>query len=105
MAQLDANKVQLDLKPQSIAGLIYVAVEQSRSAQPSRDFRVSLSSFLPNVLADKAWIEKVLANLLGNAMKYSPQDQPIFVSADPRRRCSPSASPIAAPGSTPSNRA
>jgi two-component system sensor histidine kinase KdpD len=85
MAQLDANKVQLDLKPQSIAGLIYVAVEQCRSSQPSRDFRVSLSSFLPNVLADKAWIEKVLANLLSNAIKYSPPDQSIFVSADPQK--------------------
>jgi len=85
MAQLDANKVQLDLKPQSIAGLIYVAVEQSRSSQPSRDIRVSLSSFLPNVLADKAWIEKVLANLLSNAIKYPPPDQSIFVSADPQK--------------------
>ncbi|MGP8258390.1 MAG: ATP-binding protein [Acidobacteriaceae bacterium] len=85
MSQLDANKVQLDLKPQSIAGLIYVAVEQCRSEHPSRDFRVSLSSFLPNVLVDKAWIEKVLANLLGNAAKYSPPDQPIFVAADPQK--------------------
>ena len=85
MSQLDARKVQLDLKPQSIAGLIYVAVEQCRSGQPSRDFRVSLSSFLPNVLADKAWIEKVLANLLENAAKYSPPDQPIYVSADPQK--------------------
>jgi two-component system sensor histidine kinase KdpD len=73
------------MKPQSIAGLIYVAVEQCRSTQPSRDIRVSLSSFLPNVLADKAWIEKVLANLLGNAAKYSPPGQPIFVSADPQK--------------------
>jgi two-component system sensor histidine kinase KdpD len=85
MAQLDARRVQLELKPQSIAGLIYVAVEQCRSGQPSRDFRVSLSSFLPNVLADKAWIEKVLANLLENACKYSPPDQPIYVSADPQK--------------------
>ncbi|MGA2438618.1 MAG: ATP-binding protein [Acidobacteriaceae bacterium] len=85
MSQLDARKVQLELKPQSIAALIYVAVEQCRSTQPSRDFRVSLSSFLPNVLADKAWIEKVLANLLGNATKYSPPNQPIFVSADPQK--------------------
>jgi two-component system sensor histidine kinase KdpD len=85
MAQLDANKVQLELKPQSIAGLIYVAVEQCRSGEPARDIRVSLSSFLPNVLADKAWIEKVLANLLGNASKYSPPNQPIFVSADPQK--------------------
>jgi len=85
MSQLDANKVQLVLKPQSVAGLIYVAVEQCRSEFPTRDFRVSLSSFLPNVLVDKAWIEKVLANLLGNAAKYSPSDQPIFVSADPQK--------------------
>ena len=85
MSQLDANKVQLELKPQSIAGLIYVAVEQCRADHPSRDFRVSLSSFLPNVLADKSWIEKVLANLLGNAAKYSPPDQPIFVAADPQK--------------------
>jgi two-component system sensor histidine kinase KdpD len=85
MSQLDANKVQLELKPQSIAGLIYVAVEQCRADYPTRDFRVSLSSFLPNVLADKAWIEKVLANLLGNAAKYSPQDQPIFIAADPQK--------------------
>lgn len=85
MSQLDANKVQLDLKPQSIAGLIYVAVEQCRADFPSRDFRVSLSSFLPNVLADKSWIEKVLANLLGNAAKYSPIDQPIFIAADPQK--------------------
>ena len=85
MSQLDANKVQLELKPQSIAGLIYVAVEQCRAEYPSRDFRVSLSSFLPNVLADKSWIEKVLANLLGNAAKYSPLDQPIFIAADPQK--------------------
>ncbi len=85
MAQLDAHKVQLDLKPQPIAALIYAAVEQCRAGQPERDFRVSLSSFLPNVLADKAWIEKVLANLLGNAAKYSPVDQPIFISADPQK--------------------
>ena len=36
-------------------------------------------------LRDKAWIEKVLANLLGNAAKYSPVDQPIFISADPQK--------------------
>jgi two-component system sensor histidine kinase KdpD len=34
------------------------------------------------VLADAAWIGKVLANLLGNAVKYSAPDQPIFVTAE-----------------------
>ena len=84
MAQLDAHKVHLELKPQPVAALIEPAVEQARIASPAREFRVSLSSTLPNAIADAAWIHKVLANLLGNAVKYSPPDQPIFVSASPQ---------------------
>jgi two-component system sensor histidine kinase KdpD len=81
MAQLDAHKVHLQPKPQSITPLIDAAVEQSHTTDSSREIRVSLSANLPNVVADAAWIEKVLLNLLGNAMKYSPSNQPIFVSA------------------------
>jgi two-component system, OmpR family, sensor histidine kinase KdpD len=86
MAQLDANKVQLELRPEPIARLIHDAVDRVRaeclSAHRPRDIRVSLSAALPNVLADSAWIHKVLSNLLENAVKYSPQGQPIFVTAD-----------------------
>ncbi len=84
MAQLDANKVQLELKPLSVASLVEDAVAQTRAANPSREIRVSLSQSLPRVIADAAWIEKVLLNLLANAIKYSPPNQPIFVSADPQ---------------------
>jgi two-component system, OmpR family, sensor histidine kinase KdpD len=103
MAQLDANKVHLELRPQPIAPIIHEAVQEleaqlqaqlqaqlppdSRAGHPAREVRVSLASNLPNVLADAAWIHKVLMNLLENAVKYSPPDasgqaQPIFVSAD-----------------------
>jgi two-component system sensor histidine kinase KdpD len=84
MAQLDANKVQLELKPVSVASLVDDAVDQTRAVNPSREIRVSLSRALPRVVADSAWIEKVLLNLLANAIKYSPPNQPIFVSADPQ---------------------
>jgi len=82
MAQLDANKVHLELRPQPIAPLIQAAVAECLAAHPGRDLRVSLSATLPNVLADAAWIHKVLTNLLENAVKYSPVNQPIFVAAD-----------------------
>ena len=87
MAQLDARKVQLDLKPLRVADLVNAAVDESRLANPAREFRVSLSSSLPLVLADAGWIHKVIANLLGNAIKYSPaiaagQAPPIHVTAD-----------------------
>ncbi|HEY4379084.1 MAG TPA: ATP-binding protein [Acidobacteriaceae bacterium] len=82
MAQLDEHKVHLELKPHKVAALIEPAVEQARLASPNREFRVTFSPSLPGALADAAWIHKVLANLLGNAVKYSPADQPIYVSAD-----------------------
>ena len=82
MAQLDAHKVQLDLKPQPVAALIHDSVDSCRAAFPGRDIRVSIPRSLPNVLADSAWIAKVLTNLLGNAVKYSAADKPVFVSAD-----------------------
>jgi two-component system, OmpR family, sensor histidine kinase KdpD len=84
MAQLDANKVQLELKPLSVASLVEDSVAQTRAANPAREIRVSLSRSLPRIVADLAWIEKVLLNLLANAVKYSPPNQPIFVSADPQ---------------------
>jgi two-component system, OmpR family, sensor histidine kinase KdpD len=82
MAQLDANKVQLDKHPLSVPQIVDSAVAQCRLTCPSRDFRVSIPHSLPQVLADAGWIQKVLANLLGNAVKYSPLDQPVYVSAD-----------------------
>lgn len=82
MAQLDAQKVQLDLRPHRIADLVHPAIAQCRFTCPQRDFRVSLSASLPTVLADAAWIGKVLANLLGNSVKYSSPDQPIFLTAE-----------------------
>lgn len=84
MAQLDANRVHLDRRPHSIAELVEPVVTQCRITCPMREFRVTLSASLPMVLADAAWIGKVLANLLGNAVKYSPPDQPIFVTAEPQ---------------------
>jgi len=84
MAQLDADKVQLELKPLPVATLVDEAVAQCRTDNPSRDIRVSVSQSLPRVIADRAWIEKVLGNLLANATKYSPPNQPVFVSADPQ---------------------
>ena len=90
MAQLDANKVQLEIRPQPVAPLIHDAVDECRQdhveenvpGQPCREFRVSLSSSLPPVLVDAAWIHKVLANLLDNAVKYSPAGQPVFITAE-----------------------
>ena len=82
MAQLDAHKVHLELKPEPVAALIHDCGRTP--AAPCIRTAISASPWprsLPNVLADAAWIQKVLSNLLGNAVKYSDAGQPIFVSA------------------------
>jgi two-component system, OmpR family, sensor histidine kinase KdpD len=82
MAQLDANKVQLDVRAHAVLMLVQAAVEHARSLAPKCDFRVSVAANVGQVLADAAWIQKVLGNLLGNAMKYSGGAEPISVSAE-----------------------
>jgi two-component system sensor histidine kinase KdpD len=82
MAQLDAHKVHLELRPEPVSALVDAAVTACRAAAPTREIRIALASNLPEVLADAAWVQKVLGNLLENATKYSPADKPIFVSAD-----------------------
>lgn len=84
MAQLDANKVQLEFRPQPLRTLVEAAVEHERKRAPKREFRISIAANLPPVQVDAAWIQKVLANLLGNAIKYSGPQEPIFVSAEPQ---------------------
>jgi len=81
MAQLDANKVQLELRPEPVAALLEAAVEEARAVQPRREFQISAATGMPSVIVDAGWMQKVLGNLLGNAMKYSAVAEPVLVSA------------------------
>jgi two-component system sensor histidine kinase KdpD len=49
-----------------------------------RAVRVSLPSGLPAVLADPPLMERVIANLIGNALRYSPDGAPPLLTARAR---------------------
>jgi two-component system sensor histidine kinase KdpD len=46
-----------------------------------RRVSVNVEAPLSRVLADAAWLQKVICNLIENAAKYSPDDSPITVKA------------------------
>ena len=43
---------------------------------------IDIPETLPTVAADPALLERAIANLVDNALKWSPDDRPIYVQAD-----------------------
>ena len=83
---LDVSRIQsgkLSVNPEEIAlhSLVDEEVNNIRSSTDKHEFQVDIPHDLPNVIADRHKLTQVLANLLGNATKYSPGGGQITVSA------------------------
>jgi two-component system sensor histidine kinase KdpD len=74
----------MEFTPQSVAELIENARRTSSSALAGHRLEIHVPEKISRILADPVWIERVLCNLLENAAKYSPADQPITVTAEQR---------------------
>lgn len=84
MAQLDAHEVKLELEPHQIREAIDAALEASRNVTGEHPVQVRLAENLPAAMMDVSWIKKVLQHLIENAVKYSPEKSPIFISSEMR---------------------
>lgn len=80
MVQLDAG-VKLDLKPHPIGEIIGAARQDCRTLLRARSIQVRVPRGLPAVRADLHRVKKALVQLLENANKYSPPDEPITITA------------------------
>ena len=82
MAQLDAGEVELKADANPIDHVITAALEQCRGSLGSRKVNVQVSSGLPRVRVDVSRAREVLVQLIENANRYSPPDQPITITAE-----------------------
>jgi len=57
------------------------AAEHVRREHPEHQVELLVSADLPLVRADPAQMERVFSNLIENAVKFSPEDRPVRVSA------------------------
>jgi two-component system, OmpR family, sensor histidine kinase KdpD len=82
MAQLDAGEVELNLAPYPISEVVSEALEQLRTALAGREVRVNIAPDLPNVRVDLVRARDAVAQLIDNAARYSPANEPITVTAE-----------------------
>ncbi len=73
----------LGLRPESVDLRVLVdqAIERAAGVLADIPVQVELPEALPKVRADPARVEEVLINLLDNAVRYSPEGEPIHIRA------------------------
>ncbi|MEK6256462.1 MAG: ATP-binding protein, partial [Chloroflexota bacterium] len=74
LAQADANKLTLDLKPANLATLLKQIAEnhQSQAKQENIEIRINAAADCCSVKIDADRIEQILNNLIQNAIRHSP---------------------------------
>lgn len=80
MARLQSGNIELNLAWQPIEEVIGATLQQLAHFKP-REISVQIAPGLPPVRIDAVLIERALWNLLENAIKYSPPESPITLSA------------------------
>jgi signal transduction histidine kinase len=81
IGRIDTGRLQLTISPQPLMTLIERAV--NRLSRTSTTHSFSIVGGAVHVLADRAKLQQVLDNLIGNAVKYSPEGGAVEVVVDP----------------------
>jgi DNA-binding response OmpR family regulator/anti-sigma regulatory factor (Ser/Thr protein kinase) len=89
LEKIEAGKLDFTLAPVPLAEVLRDAIAENRSYGEQFDVRYSLASEIPavEVLADRVRLLQVLANLLSNGAKFSPEGGDVVISAVQAERC------------------
>ena len=82
MARVEANELSLKKELQNLARVIAAAIDEMSGLAGQRPIHVSVPETLPPAECDRDMVVRVLKQLLSNALKYSPEDSPLTVSAE-----------------------
>jgi two-component system phosphate regulon sensor histidine kinase PhoR len=74
LSQIEAGRLQLDMRPVVIADLVQACVETVRMKAEKKQLvlTVELSEDLPSIQADPSRLRESVLNLLDNALQYTP---------------------------------
>lgn len=81
VSRKQAGKLVANLEPLALREIIEAQLADIVAAPEKHEFRLDIQPNLPPVLADREKLSQVLANLLDNAIKYSPDGGVVTISA------------------------
>jgi two-component system, OmpR family, sensor histidine kinase KdpD len=81
MARIDAGKLHLDRRPYPVGEIISACLKELEEPLKARSLGVNVADNLPSAEADIDMAKQALKQLLDNAVKYSPEDTPIDITA------------------------
>jgi signal transduction histidine kinase len=84
VVRLEAGHVRIEPRPVDLAAFARELRERLRGAVAVERLRLDLPERLPPALADPPRLERILVNLITNALKYSPPDAEAVLSAEER---------------------
>ncbi len=82
MARIEAGKIQLNRKLQSVDELIETALQHVKPMTEGRKITVNIAKDLPMIRADAELMTLAIRQLLDNAVKYSPPASPLTIGAE-----------------------
>lgn len=85
VARLEGGVLSVEREPLSVTSLVQEVVEQHRALAEAKSLQLvsHVPEDLPCVLADRERVPQILANLLGNAFKFTPEGGCIAVRVQP----------------------
>jgi PAS domain S-box-containing protein len=81
LARMESGQERLRTEEVDLSELIAEAAGRAGASTVRHEFAISVAAGLPHVLADRDRLAQVLANLLANAVKYSPAGGEIAIGA------------------------
>ncbi|MBX3061744.1 MAG: PAS domain S-box protein [Anaerolineae bacterium] len=86
LSRLQAGSLGIQPQPIPLSQIVGTAMPQLSALTEMHPLVVEIAQNLPLVFADRDRIAQVLVNLVDNAVKYSPEDTPIVITAQAQDR-------------------
>jgi signal transduction histidine kinase len=99
LTRLESGRAKLNLEPVNLRDVAEHVVSLWRRDGRRSRFSIRFQAGVPSLRADMCKLTRVLANLVSNAINYSPQGAPIRIEAAPCCLARPSTPHLGPPGS------